>query len=110
LRSENEVPARPAVVERLLSEAIAYQAQQAFAAIPKREGKHADQALQRTFQAPDADCLKQGFCVAMPAPPALRGPPPHLKLSAQSSVIVDLAIVDDHPSAVGRRHRLMPLR
>jgi hypothetical protein len=92
--------ALPAVIKRLLAEAVAGEDQRFLLAVPQRQGEHADAVLQGLFDAPGLDRGEQGLGIGMAAP---RPRQPLAKLH----VIVDLAIVDGHEPSAGRGHRLL---
>src|SRR5438270_5139981 len=92
LGTEQEITAGPAVVERLLAEAVADQAERALLAVPQREGEHADAQVQRSPQPPCCDGLKKGLDVRMAAPAVLRRAPLTLERRSQVRMVVDLAV------------------
>jgi hypothetical protein len=105
--AEQEVAADPAVIKRLLAEAVAGEMEDPLLTVPKGDGEHSDALFQRRAKPPFGDRLEQGLRIGMAAP---GGQPPPLERRAQLFVVVDFAIVGEHPAAVVRDHRLVALR
>jgi hypothetical protein len=113
LGGEDEASRRPAPVERLLAEAVAGKVELPVTPVPEGEGEHPDRLLQRRLEPPGGDALDQRLGVAVAAPGdavALRAAAVFVELGAHRGVIVDLAVVDDHPAPVVRDHRLVAER
>ena len=71
--------------------------------IPKRDGKHADQAFDGIAQAPMGNAFKDDFGIGMAAPRDIgRG-----QLFAQFRGVIDLAIIDHDITAICGMHRLL---
>jgi len=104
LRTEEERPARPAVVHRLLAEAVARQMQASLVAVPQRQGEHTGAAHQGVVQSPPLHRGEQDLGVRRP-PEAM---PAALELGAQLGEVVDLAVVGEHVAAIRGFHRLVP--
>ena len=94
----------PAVVQRLLAEAVARQVQRAGVLVPQRQREHAHAAPQRVVHAPVLERGEQRLGVGVPAPRGGGG----AKLGPQREVVVDLAVEGDHPAPAGRGHGLVP--
>src|SRR5690606_8562415 len=94
--------AEPAVVERLLAEAVPDQVQPALPTVPQREREHAVDPVQGAPQAPAGDRLDQHLRVGVPA----ERDPAGRELRGELAVAVDLAVVGEHPTPVPRAHRL----
>ena len=103
LGSEKQRPVLLGVVERLLPETVPHQMQHPVLAIPQGQGKHAVDAIEGGAQPPGADRLHHHLGVAVTAKEAAvvgeSGP--------QLDRVVALAVVGDHPPAVGRHHGLV---
>ena len=102
LRGEENTLRRCRVVERLDAEAIARQGQRPRLAVPQREGKHADRAFDRGFDAPKRAGFQQHLGIGV----AAHGMAGRLQLAADVAVIVDFTIEGDDKSPIGRMHRL----
>ncbi len=91
-------------VQRLLAQAIASERERAAGGVPRSEREHAVRLEQRALDAPRIDRFDQGLGVAVPAEAnAMR-----LELSPDGAVVVDLAVVGDHPATRRAVHRLRP--
>ena len=108
LRAEQEHAVLPAVVERLLAQAVAGETERFLLPIPKREGEHSGSRPQRLLQPPVFDGGQQRFRIGVPSPCQAR------TLGVQSPselrMVVDLAVEDDDASPRGGQHRLMASR
>src|ERR1700722_34685 len=93
LRSKNEGAAYAAIVEWLDSEAVANKMKLSFLTIPKSKGKHADEALNSTFNFPAFERLKHDFRIRTATPLVWA------EISTYIFEIVDLAVEDDHITA-----------
>ena len=71
-------------------------------AVPQREGKHADRAFDRGFDAPKRAGFQQHLGVGI----AAHGMAGRLQLAADVAVVVDFAVEGDDEAPVGRMHRL----
>ncbi len=106
LGTEHQRVAGPAVVQRLLADAVAGQRQALLAAVPQGDGEHAVAAPQRGFQPPLHDRRQQHLGIGMAAEAvAVR-----FQLGAQRGEVVDLAVVGQPVAAVAGGHRLMAQR
>ena len=101
LRSEDESVVCPAVVEWLDPKAVANKLKFSFLAIPKSEGKHADEALNSSFEVPAFECRKHDFRVRTATPLVWA------ELSTYFFEVVDFPVEDDHVTARSGIHRLM---
>ena len=102
LRRKQNPLRRRRVVERLDAEAVACQHQASRLAVPQREGKHADRALDRGFDAPQRAGFKQHFGIGI----AAHRTAGRLQLAADVAVIVDFAVEGDDVTPIRRMHRL----
>ena len=71
--------------------------------VPKRKGEHAVEPRQRPLPP-----LRQGIEHNFGVSPRTEAVPSRLQLESELAKVVDLAVVAQDISAIGRRHRLMP--
>ena len=102
LRAEHEQAAESRPVERLDADPIARQVQRSRLPIPRGEGEHAVEPLQRRRHTPMGAGLDQHLAVRLPAKHSSRGG----QLEAQLGVVVDLAVVGQDEAPAGGEHRL----
>ena len=101
-RGESEAAARERRVhQRLDAEAVAGHKKFPRPAVPKSEGEHPDQTLQRFCAVPPQQA-KQYFGVALGAEALAFG----LEFGAQLPVVVDFAVVGQHVAPTVGNHRL----
>ncbi len=96
----------PSIIKRLFAKPVSREPEAAFQPVPKSEGEHARALPQRLVDAPGIDRGQQCFGIGMTAP--LQRTAFLLQLPADIRMIVDFAIIDDHPAPTRRLHRLMP--
>jgi hypothetical protein len=104
--AEHQRVAGPAVVQRLLADAVARQPQAALAAVPQRQSEHAVAAAQAFLHAPGGERRQQHLGVGVAAEARTR----RFESRAQLGEVVDLAVVGEHVAAIHRGHRLVPQR
>ena len=105
LRPEQEAPTVPAVIQRLLPQAVARQDETALLPIPEREGEHAIQFRQGRRDSMPAQQGKQNLGVRMAAPGIAVADP-----TFQVQIVVDLAVEGEDEAPAGGEHRLMTQR
>src|ERR1700716_3068394 len=90
---KGETSADAAVIERLFTEPVARKDQRAFAAIPERQGEHANTKLEGVLQSPARNGFYKYFRIGMTTP---RMRCFGIKLSANLIVVVNFAIEHDN--------------
>ena len=105
LGAKDQSLALPAVIQRLLSNAVARQSETGRGAIPQRQGEHAHRLAQGRFKPPSLDARQQGFGVGGASPRCRAGQA--LQFAAPVQVVVDLAVERQHVAPRGRGHGLM---
>ena len=103
LGTEQEGPAEPAVIQRLLADPIACQRELAQGFVPKGEGEHAFDALERRLDAPHIDGGEQHLGIRSTEERV----PVALHFRPQVAEIIDLAIEHDDEPTADREHRLV---
>src|ERR1700733_214176 len=96
LRSEQKNVSLPAVIERLLAEAITRQRQRFRLAVPKRECEHPNCLTKRGFQAPAIERAQQRLRVGVSAPLLIMLRQSDLVTDRQ--MIVNFAVENDYVS------------
>ena len=96
----------PAVVQGLLAEPVPDQVELAELAVPQGQGEHPLTGIERRSTAPTRATAATSTSVSEPP---RKADPRRPAAPAEGDVVVDLAVVAEHPPAVGRDHGLAAL-